>query len=372
MRIHEAFRTRSLVLGSSIVLALGIYALARADALPVQESCKDQQQKELKAPKTGLKGASPSLNCVTVVESSKPCAETPACPKSLDSNAKGLDQKIEPFQGSNLPVWARGSLELLRIFVSWPVVLVLVILYLAVSRLAPYKLARILKPFRSLKLFGTEFVLSEEVGTDAEQAIEIYRKQVKRQFDTLVETYDVRAKLEDVFDETRNVIASRKAIEDLRCTLHVADILFADTVYQLVDYYPRGGGRGRTFSSRFGIIGLCWRSREDQIRGAVPTDPQVLVSQWGMTHEQAVASGGGRQSFLALLLRDDTRTPVAILYMDSKEKDAFGADSGGENFRGQLKQTVASVSKNTGLIASLEKTRDALKDRRPAIRIHEQ
>jgi hypothetical protein len=372
MRIHESFRARSLVLGSSIVLTLGIYALGLADALPVQEPCKDQQQKDLKAPKTGLKGASPGLNCVTLIESPNSCAQMPACAKSLDSNAKGAEQKVEPSQGSKLPVWAFGLLELLRILVSWPVVLALLIIYLAISRFAPYKLARILKPFRSLKLFGTEFVLSEEVGTDAEQAIEIYRKQVKRQFDTLVETNDIRAKLEDVFDETRNVIASRKPIGDLRCTLHVPDILFADTLYQLVDYYPRGGGRGRPFSSRFGIIGLCWRSREDQIQGAVPTDPQDLVRKWGMTHEEAVASGGGRQSFLALLLQDDSNTNVGILYMDAKEKDAFGADTGDTDFREKLKQTVASAAKNKGLIVSLEKTRDALKDRRPAIRIHEQ
>jgi len=358
---------RSLVLGSSIVLTLGIY-----DAPKVQEPCKDQRRKDFKASKIDQKDASPSLNCVTLVESSSPCAQMSTCAKSSDSNAKGPEQKVEHFQVSELPVWALGLLELLRILVSWPVVLTLLILYLALSRFAPYKLARILKPFRSLKLFGTEFVLSEEVGTDAEQAIEIYRKKVKRQFDTLAETYDIRAKLEDVIDQVRKVIDRRKPIKDLRVTLHVPDILFADTLYQLVDYYPRGGGRGRTFSSRFGIIGLCWRARENQIQGAVPTDSQDLVRQWGMTHEEAVASGGGRQSFLALLLRDESDTVVAILYMDSTEKDAFGADSGDGYFREKLKQTVASASKSKGLTVCLEKTRDALKDRRPAIRIHEQ
>src|SRR4029077_20924802 len=143
-------------------------------------------------------------------------------------------------------------------------------------------------------------------------------------------------KLEDVIDEMRKVIDKRKPIKDLRCTLHVPDILFADTLYQLVDYYPRWGGRGRPFSSRFGIIGLCWRSREDQIQGAVPIDPQELVRKWGMTHEEAVASGGGRQSFLALLLSDVSDTHVAILYMDATEKDAFGADTGEEDFRNKL------------------------------------
>ncbi len=216
MRIRESSRMRSLVLGSSIVLTLGIY-----DAPKVQEPCKDQRRKDFKASKIDQKDASPSLNCVTLVESSSPCAQMSTCAKSSDSNAKGPEQKVEHFQVSELPVWALGLLELLRILVSWPVVLTLLILYLALSRFAPYKLARILKPFRSLKLFGTEFVLSEEVGTDAEQAIEIYRKKVKRQFDTLAETYDIRAKLEDVIDQVRKVIDRRKPIKDLRVTLHV-------------------------------------------------------------------------------------------------------------------------------------------------------
>jgi hypothetical protein len=91
-----------------------------------------------------------------------------------------------------------------------------------------------------------------------------------------------------------------------------------------------------------------------------------------MTHEEAVASGGGRQSFMALLLRDDGETPVAIFYMDSVAKSAFGADSGDNDFKENLKRVAASSFKDRGLIDSLAKVRDALKDRRPAIRIHEQ
>jgi len=262
-------------------------------------------------------------------------------------------------------------LEFLKIVISWPVAFALVVLYLALSKLAPYKLARLLKPFRSLKLFGTEFVLSEEVGTDAEQAIEIYRKQVKRQFDTLVEINDIRAKLEAVMDQVQTVIGQRKKIKDLRCTIHVPDILFADTLYQLLDYFPRGVGRGRTFSSRFGIIGLCWRSREPEIRGTVPTSPRILVRDWGMTYEEALASGEGRQSFVAVLICDETDSGVAIFYLDSKEQNAFGADTADEEFRSKLTNAILTGCKQKGLIISLVKMRDALKERRPAIRIHE-
>jgi len=286
--------------------------------------------------------------------------------KAIASENEGQQPK------DDLPIWARGWLQLLTVLASWPVVLLLIALYFVFSQSAPYKVARVLKPFRSLKLFGTEFVLSEEVGADAEQAIEIYRKKVKRQFDGLVETYDVRARVEAVLDQMLAVVKERNEPKDVRCTLHVPDILFADTLYQLMDYYPSGGGRGRTFSSRFGIIGLCWRSRENEIRGAVPTDRLELVRKWGMTHEQATASGDGRQSFLVILLRDETQAPVAIFYTDSKQLNAFGADSGDEKFRAKVTQAVISGSTDKGLVASLAKMRDALKERRPAIHIHEQ
>jgi len=91
-----------------------------------------------------------------------------------------------------------------------------------------------------------------------------------------------------------------------------------------------------------------------------------------MTHEQATASGDGRQSFLVILLRDETQAPVAIFYTDSKQLNAFGADSGDEKFRAKVTQAVISGSTDKGLVASLAKMRDALKERRPAIHIHEQ
>ncbi len=334
-----------------------------------------QDKPALKTDVESTKDASPTAESKSAGESSSgkaALAGSNAAGDTKKSEAKAIASGNEGQPKDDLPIWARGWLQFLTILASWPVVLLLLALYFVVSQSAPYKVARLLKPFRSLKLFGTEFVLSEEVGADAEQAIEIYRKKVKRQFDGLVETYDVRARVEAVLDQMLAVVKERNEPKDVRCTLHVPDIFFADTLYQLMDYYPSGGGRGRTFSSRFGIIGLCWRSREDEIRGAVPTDRLELVRKWGMTHEQATASGDGRQSFLVILLRDETGAPVAIFYTDSKQLNAFGADRGDEEFRTKLTQAVISGSKDRGLVASLAKMRDALKERRPAIHIHEQ
>jgi hypothetical protein len=284
----------------------------------------------------------------------------------------------------DLPTWARVTTEFAKILLSWQVLVGLVVAYFVFATFAPYRLARLLRPFRSVKLFGAEFQLSEEVGADAEQAIEILRKQVKRQVDILVESYAVRAKLEAVIHDVQEILRKRSQLKDLRFTLHTPDILFADTLYQLVDYYPRGGGRGRTFSFRFGIIGLAWRARGSFVRGEVPTDPQELVRRWGMSNEEAVASGGGRQSFAAILLNDEVETPIAIFYMDTAEKHAFGADNaegeskdetaakGDTEFRDHLIKSILEACKQKGLIASLTKVNDGLRDRRPTIHIHEQ
>jgi hypothetical protein len=302
--------------------------------------------------------------------STEPGKPAPGSSASSGSNTTAQGQKVERRDQSHEAEKTPNWLEFLKIVVSWPALFALLVLYFAFSRLAPLKLARILRPFRSLKLFGAEFVLSEEVGTDAEQAIEIYRKQAKRQFDTLVEINDIRAKLEAVLDKVRPAIEKRKTIPDLRCTIHVPDILFAETLYQLLDYFPRGGGRGRTFSTRFGIIGRCWRSRESQIGGTIPTDPQELIRNWGMTREQALASGQGRQSFAAIPLCDESGTQVAIFYLDSTEKNAFAADDD-TTFRKTLIDTIVDGSKNN-LTSALMKMRDDLKGRRLMIHIHEE
>ena len=47
-----------------------------------------------------------------------------------------------------------------------------------------------------------------------------------------------------------------------RATVHIPDVLFSDTLYQLLDYWPKGKGGGRRFSARFGILGLAWRLEE--------------------------------------------------------------------------------------------------------------
>lgn len=258
----------------------------------------------------------------------------------------------------------------------WPLVILIIFLFLWIN---PRRLRELLRPFRSLKMFGAEFVLSEklseEIGKDAEEAFILYRKQAKREYDRLVDRYDLRQKLESVIqsDVTR-VLGSVHNIPGFRCTIHVPDILFKDTIYQLLDYYPTGGRRGRAWSARFGMIGKAWRLRESEIRGSVPTDARKLMLEWGMTSEEAAASGQGRKSFACVVLRDGEvmageGTAVGIFYMDSTEENAFGSDTATQK---RLQRVILDGCRKRGLTNDLAKLRQELQSRSPMIKIYEE
>jgi hypothetical protein len=380
MYVHPRFSLRTLGVAAAVAIVLSpAVILSQA---PAANSAQQPDTNSARAKSAADKPAPQQLPAIHRDAPDQKAKEEPIA----DPNGRTKEDHQAGSPANDLPTWARITSEFGKLLLSWPVLVGLLAAYFVFATFAPYRLARLLRPFRSVKLFGAEFQLSEEVGADAEQAIEILRKQVKRQVDVLVETYAVRAKLEAVIHDVQEILDKRSQLKDLRFTLHTPDILFADTLYQLVDYYPRGGGRGRTFSFRFGIIGLAWRARGSFVRGEVPTDPQQLVRRWGMSNEEAVASGGGRQSFAAILLNDDVETPIAIFYMDTAEKHAFGADNAEESgeskeetaakgdteFRDHLIKSVLDACKQKGLIASLTKVNDGLRDRRPTIHIHEQ
>jgi len=123
---------------------------------------------------------------------------------------------------------------------------------------------------------------------------------------------------------------TKNSLPEYRCTIHVPDLLFAETFYQLLDYIPRQSGpetKGRTWSFRFGFIGKLWRSdKQTDIWEDVPTSVQDLIDNWGMTKEEAENAGKGRKSFLGVMLEHNS-VPVGLFYMDALETNAFGLDT---------------------------------------------
>ena len=122
----------------------------------------------------------------------------------------------------------------------------------------------------------------------------------------------------------------------IRATIHVSDIVFEKYLYQLIDYFPdpaSGGEPGRRFSQRFGIIGRAWRMKKSMGRGNAVASPEnaveQLIERWGMTYEEAARSRARQNpADLCVILRseDEGKLPIGLLFVDSRNVNAFGTD----------------------------------------------
>jgi hypothetical protein len=132
----------------------------------------------------------------------------------------------------------------------------------------------------------------------------------------------------------------------------VRGTLFAETFYQLLPYYPRGGGGGRSWSIRFGIVGKAWRRGTSTGEGDLQTSSEDLIDAWGMTREEALKAKAkeSRPSLLAVAFRDAQGSLVGILFADSLEKYAFGATQAAMD---NLAREVESQAASGGLTAAL-------------------
>lgn len=133
-------------------------------------------------------------------------------------------------------------------------------------------------------------------------------------------------------DGAKPPIINDDAIDKIRCTIHVRDVIFKNYFCQLVDYYPNrpfGGRFGRFWPISYGMIGRVWRSGRSELRSIRKNNSKdmnaTLVDEYSMTDEQVKQLLVTGHSFLCLLLRDDDAgNPLAILYMDAPHQDVFG------------------------------------------------
>jgi hypothetical protein len=219
------------------------------------------------------------------------------------------------------PVWLE-TVDVLR----WPVVVVVGLLILttpAGRRTVEFMMGRV----SSLSFSGVSLKLTEKNATETKTKIEDrlteYAKALDAEFKKSARTHRVRDRLEAVL--TEGLAGVDRATSQWRATVHIQDVLYDDSLYQLVDYYPSGGGVGRRFSIRFGMLGRTWRLRKSRYyRKEISLAD--LVEIWGMTHEQAERAAVGRKSFMAVILTDASNSPVGVLYVDGVPEDAFGVN----------------------------------------------
>jgi hypothetical protein len=210
---------------------------------------------------------------------------------------------------------------------SWQVIAIVVLLYIAMATGAPRRIEDLIRPFSTVKIGSIELTQTSAGDT---------KRKVERMFadarDSVVTDYGLAVQQEGLDRKLQRVVEDHlkshlnsygKRIESIRCTIHVDDFLLADTLYQLLDYYPDGKGHGRTWSVRFGMIGKVWRSGVDAIEATLEKNRGVLIREWGMTEREASARGHDRASFLGVHIVGPNEGRVGLFYADAKDEYAF-------------------------------------------------
>jgi hypothetical protein len=208
--------------------------------------------------------------------------------------------------------------------VAWPVVAVLLLLILTSQR-GRLLLRPILRRLRKINAPGGWAIeLSEdsaaETKADVEGAINAYGSVLDLEFERLAYAEGIASRLEST---VRQALSDQERSADgFRATVHIEDALVRNALYQLVGYWPSGGGAGRRFSIRFGMLGRTWRLGRSLYADNVPDGEEALIEEWGMTRAQATTAAANRHSFVCVLLHHEGQA-VGILFMDAFPDRAF-------------------------------------------------
>jgi len=260
---------------------------------------------------------------------------------------------------------------------AWPLTVLLlaaaVLSWLSFSTAASPVLSVLFSRVRRVTAFGVEFDLSQtaaiQTRTTVEAGFDELRKKLKRQFDALVDGEGINSKLLAVAENAVRPHLTAEALHSYRCTLHIQDVLFEDALYQLLDYYPLGGGRGRTRSVRMGILGRCARRTLPDLQGDVTTDTERLIESWAMTTAEAATVGRDRRSFATIPLFDEDHQLLGIFYVDAAPRNAWVPATTGDAADHPLCVDVREHARQYGLIASLSRIIPEMRKTGPRLRL---
>lgn len=239
---------------------------------------------------------------------------------------------------------------------AWPLTVVVLAFLVAYNSRIGRLLGLSAKVVRKIKAAGVEM----EINVDA---VESVRRHLRDSFDELIanarEEYARMAYLMKLSHHLQAVMteALPKILEEegvvpqngsavLRGTVHADDVVFADFLYQIVDYFPRPTGAvGRRFSQRFGIIGRCWRQgksigADEAMTGSVSAQ-EALIVQWGMTQQEAQSNTRTHPAYLCVILKDQAEGdfPIGVLFIDSDTKHSFGTGDIPMKIAGKLERS---------------------------------
>lgn len=181
-------------------------------------------------------------------------------------------------------------------------------------------LSELLKRVTKFGGFGMSFEFTEKSAAQTRDSVQeglaVVREKIRRRL-----AADVRAAgLQEAFATLIGKVAVLANKRGFRATIHILDPLYKNQLYQLLDYHPRGGGAGRAFSTRSGIIGMAWRNGESDRWYQGLTGEGELKRKWGMTPEEAAerVSADSEKLFLAFpLFAEGCLRPIGVFYFDA-------------------------------------------------------
>jgi hypothetical protein len=310
-----------------------------------------------------IKQLESTQNAVTKIRASWVAAQA-----LINSHAKDLESMLGDAVWPDQLKGALRTFKDLLLMLGWPVALILALAYILHSDSARDRIRLLAKSVRSLTLPGGFAVTlwGEEFRQDQSETFRKFRADVQAEYDKLAERHTIKDTLARILKDTIDPELRRikQSSVDYRATIHVRDALFKNSYYQLVDYLPTGGNRGRAWSMRFGMVGRAWRLEKDSWNGEVPSTPDDLIQNWGMTRDEAQVPG--RQTMLCCILKTSAGSPVAALYLDAKGRHEFGSD----NEMTRLAQTAQRAAEAAGLIKSLEAIWDDIKRKAPLVEVY--
>jgi putative methionine-R-sulfoxide reductase with GAF domain len=97
---------------------------------------------------------------------------------------------------------------------------------------------------------------------------------------------------------------------------------------QMLPYVGGGGkGSGRRFSIRSGIIGRAAREKTPYASSRTSDDHAAFIEEmkreWSYTEQDALTLTHDRQAWMAVPIFGKTGSVVAVVYLDSKQRNAF-------------------------------------------------
>ncbi len=114
---------------------------------------------------------------------------------------------------------------------------------------------------------------------------------------------------------------------DIRCTYHVP---IRNKTVQAFDYLLSGGGSGRKFDIKKGIIGKAFTHKTPLIENFISDEEyrQKMISEYKYTEDELMERKADRKSYFCYPLVDENHKVIGLIYLDSSRFNTFRLDNG--------------------------------------------